>query len=229
MLRSWRMLPGQSCDCSTAMASAADPARREAHAGGDLLHEILDEFGDVLAPLGERGHADRHDRQAVEEVLAELAFGDRLGEVAARRRDDAHVDVDALRAADALEILVDQHAQDLGLRLARHVGDFVEIERAAMRLFERADAPRPSPASTPNSSASMFSGDIVGALTTTNGPSARAECAWMSRAASSLPEPARAGNQDARIRRADAARSVRCRLATAARSRPCGWRRRRAP
>ena len=45
-------------------------------------------------------------------------------------------------AADALEILVDQHAQDLGLGLERHVGDFVEIERAAVRLFERPDATR---------------------------------------------------------------------------------------
>ena len=69
--------------------------------------------------------------------------GDRLGEVAAGRGDDAHVDMNARRAADALEILVDQHAQDLGLRLQRHVGDFVEIERAAVRLLERADAPRP--------------------------------------------------------------------------------------
>ena len=42
-------------------------------------------------------------------------------------------------AADPLEGLVDQHAQDLVLRLARHVADFVEIERAAMGLFERAD------------------------------------------------------------------------------------------
>ena len=45
--------------------------------------------------------------------------------------------------ADALETLVDQHAQDFGLRLRRHVGDLVEIERAAVRLLERADAARP--------------------------------------------------------------------------------------
>ena len=76
----------------------------------------------------------------MKQVLAKPPFGDRLGEVATGRRNDPHVDMHARRAADALEILVDQHAQDFGLRFARHVGDFVEIERAAVRLFERADA-----------------------------------------------------------------------------------------
>ena len=33
-----------------------------------------------------------------------------------------------------------QHAQDLGLRVRAHVADFVEEERAAVRLLEAADA-----------------------------------------------------------------------------------------
>ena len=60
----------------------------------------------------------------------------------AGRRDDADVDVDPVGAADALEGLVDEDAQDLVLRLARHVADLVEIERAAVRLLERADLAR---------------------------------------------------------------------------------------
>ncbi len=81
-------------------------------------------------------------------------------EIAAGRGDDAHIDMHAWRAADALEVLVDEHAQDLALRLARHVGDFVEIERAAMRLLERADLARCARplASTPKSSVSMLLG-----------------------------------------------------------------------
>ncbi len=35
----------------------------------------------------------------------------------------------------------------------------------------------------------MFSGVIVAALTTTNGPCVRAEASWIIRAASSLPAP----------------------------------------
>ena len=100
---------------------------------------MFDQFRDVFAPLGQRRHADRHHRQAVKEVLAELAGGDLGLEVARGRGDDAHVDRDLGGAADALEGLVDQHAQDLVLRLARHVGDLVDEQRAAMRLLERAD------------------------------------------------------------------------------------------
>ena len=44
-----------------------------------------------------------------------------------------------LVAPDPLELLVDQHAQDLVLRFARHVGDFIEVKDTAMRLFQRAD------------------------------------------------------------------------------------------
>ncbi len=42
------------------------------------------------------------------------------------RFDDAHVDRDFCAAADAQEGLVDQHAQDLVLRLARQIGDIVD-------------------------------------------------------------------------------------------------------
>ena len=42
-------------------------------------------------------------------------------------------------AADALEGLVDENAQDLALRLPRHVGDLVDEQRAEMGLLERAD------------------------------------------------------------------------------------------
>src|SRR5690606_39003806 len=71
------------------------------------------------------------------EVLAEPALPDQRLDVLRRRGDDAHVDPDAARAADALELLVDEDAQDLSLSLARHVGDLVEIEDAAMGFLQR--------------------------------------------------------------------------------------------
>ena len=77
------------------------------------------------------------------EVLAEAALLHLALEVAAGRGDDAHVDRHLGPAADALELLLDQHAQHLALRLERHVGDLVDIERAAVRLLQRADLARP--------------------------------------------------------------------------------------
>mgnify|MGYP002652038382 CR=1 FL=1 len=43
----------------------------------------------------------------------------------------------AQATARALELLFRQHAQDLGLRAQRHVGDLVEIDHAAMRLLQK--------------------------------------------------------------------------------------------
>ncbi len=117
----------------------ADGARRQAGGARNLLDEMAHEQRDVLAPLGQRRNAQRHDGQAVEQVLAERALGDLALKVAAGGGNDAHVDGDAVGAADALEGLVDEDAQDLVLRLARHVADFVEVERAAVGLLQRAD------------------------------------------------------------------------------------------
>ena len=55
-------------------------------------------------------------------------------------RDQPHVGLDRLVAADALERLLLQDAQDLGLQRQRHVADFVEEQGAAVALLELADA-----------------------------------------------------------------------------------------
>ena len=44
------------------------------------------------------------------------------------------------RAAEPLELVLLEHAQDLGLRVGAHVADFVEEQRAAVGLLEAADA-----------------------------------------------------------------------------------------
>ena len=55
-------------------------------------------------------------------------------------RDQPHVGPDRLVAADALEGLLLEQAQDLGLQGQRHVADLVEEQRAAVALLELADA-----------------------------------------------------------------------------------------
>ena len=77
----------------------------------------------------------------MEKILAEAAFLDGRFEISRRRRKHAHVDLDLVRASYPLESLVHQNSQDFVLRLARHVGDLVEIEGASMCLFKSADAP----------------------------------------------------------------------------------------
>src|SRR4051812_29151551 len=55
-----------------------------------------------------------------------------------RGSDDAHVDLDRMRIADALELALLQHAQELRLQRRAHRSNFVEEERALVRLFETA-------------------------------------------------------------------------------------------
>ena len=56
-----------------------------------------------------------------------------------RGRHQAHVHLDRLRAAEALELLLLQHAQQLGLQLRRDVADLVEEQRPLVRQLEAAD------------------------------------------------------------------------------------------
>ena len=77
-----------------------------------------------------------HDVQAVEEVLAEAPGRDLGLDVPVGRRQHAHVDLDRLLAADALELPLLQHAQQLELQRRRHVADLVEEQRPLVGQLE---------------------------------------------------------------------------------------------
>ena len=72
------------------------------------------------------------------EVLTQAAILDFRARIGRAGRNHADVDLHLLAATHALEILLDENAQDLALRLKRHVRRFVEEQRAAMGLFEQA-------------------------------------------------------------------------------------------
>ena len=95
-------------------------------------------------PRGVRAAAGLHDREDVQAVV-EIAAGTSLAatisfEVAIGRRDEPHVDADRPRAAEPLELLLLQDAQQLRLQLERDVADLVEEQRAAVGELEPADA-----------------------------------------------------------------------------------------
>src|SRR5690606_34904471 len=79
----------------------------------------------------------RHDAEPVEEVLPEVAGLDLGREVAVGRSDDADVDTDGRRAADALELLLLENPEQLGLEVEAHLRDLVQQERAPVRPLER--------------------------------------------------------------------------------------------
>ena len=211
LLRSSRTLPGQSCACSTAMASSPMRARGQPGRLRDLADEILDELRDVLAPLGQARHAQRHDVEAVVEVLAEAALLHLPLEIAAGRGDDAHVDRHLRRR---------RRRAGTSARPAR--AGPCPASRAACRRPRRCRACRRAPlrarrpcagrrvrSSVPNSSSSTRSGAMAAALSTTNGPSARCELSVHDARDQLLAGAGRAADQDAAVGRRHAVEWLR--------------------
>ena len=81
-------------------------------------------------------------------------------QISVRRGNHANIDGDWARPANSLEFAFLQHAQELGLEINPHLGDFVEQQRSAVRALERAlGPPRMAPVnahpSCPNSALSI--------------------------------------------------------------------------
>src|SRR5205814_86979 len=54
--------------------------------------------------------------------------------------NEPNIDADRLVVADARDLMLFQHAEQLDLRAHRHVADFVKEERAAVGIFKGTDA-----------------------------------------------------------------------------------------
>src|SRR5271157_5451099 len=102
------------------------------------LNEVLRQRPDLARSVAQRRDADLDHIEAIVKVLAEALLPDRLFEALVGGRDDARIDLQSLRAADSLEGLVLQKAQQLGLKFGREVADLVEKNRAALRSLEPA-------------------------------------------------------------------------------------------
>ena len=102
---------------------------------------MLHQHRNVLAAFAQGRELEAHHVEAMEEVFAELALTNHRFQIAVGGGDDAHIHGNHLRPADPLEGLLLEHAQEFHLRVGRQVADFVEEERALVRLLEAADAP----------------------------------------------------------------------------------------
>ena len=114
-----------------------EPGHRLADLGAALLEEMVRERRDVFAPLAQRGHADREDIDAVEEVVAERAFGHHGAQVAVGGADKPDVGALRARVAHRLELALLDDAQQLRLDRERDVADLVEEYAATLRHFEQ--------------------------------------------------------------------------------------------
>ena len=83
-----------------------------------------------------------HDVEPEQQILAEGVLAHRFGQVAVRGGDDADIDRHRPGAADPVDHALLDGAQEFCLQPHFHLGDFVEQQRAAVGLFELADAAR---------------------------------------------------------------------------------------
>src|SRR5687767_8351508 len=94
--------------------------------------------GKILAPVAQRRHRQVDDVEAVPEILPEAPGGDLRCEIAVRRRDDPDVHPDRACTADALELVMLQHTQQLRLEMRRELANLVEKDSAAVGDLEPA-------------------------------------------------------------------------------------------
>src|SRR6266702_2567472 len=114
--------------------------RGERHGAAVLFVEAFEKLAsklrDVATTVAQRRHQHRHNADAVVKVGAEFVASHRFFEIFVGRRDDAHVALDGMVAADTLEFLFLQYAQKLGLEGGRDFADLVEKNRALVGEFE---------------------------------------------------------------------------------------------
>ena len=80
-----------------------------------VAHEVVRDKRNVFGPILERRRIDAHDVNAVVEILAELAFGHKLGKVLMGGEDEARAQGNQLVRTQAVEFHLLQDAQQLDL------------------------------------------------------------------------------------------------------------------
>src|SRR5436305_229147 len=98
---------------------------------------MLDQQRNIVLPLAQRRQLYRDHVEAIEEILAELPLIHHLAEVDVGGGDDPDIDPDRLDPAEAHEIALLDHPEQLRLRLERHVANLVEEDAAAIREIEK--------------------------------------------------------------------------------------------
>ncbi len=82
-----------------------------------MIDEVVDQQGDVLAPLAQRRQVDRHDVEPVVKVLAKAAGGGLGRQVTVGGCDQADIHSLRFAAADFIKGLVLQNVEQLGLEV----------------------------------------------------------------------------------------------------------------
>src|SRR5215469_7287244 len=104
--------------------------------GREARDEMARELPDIFAALPQRRNVYRKHIEPVVQILPELPFARTLGKIAIGRGDDPHIDFDRAFRTDRVDIAMLQGSEQLYLHVEAQLADFVEKERAAVRLLK---------------------------------------------------------------------------------------------
>src|SRR5262249_28923338 len=88
-------------------------------------------------PFTQRRQADFEGVDAEPKILAEIVLLDHLAQIAIRRTDDAHIDAEWLRVADAANLAGFKESKQVELDVLVELADFIEEQRPAVRDLEQ--------------------------------------------------------------------------------------------
>ena len=101
--------------------------------------ELVGHGDDVLLPLPQGGDVDADDVQPVEEIGPEQTALHRLLQIAVGGNDQPEVQLDLLGAGEALNGLLLNQLQELGLDMGGQLADLIQEQRAVVGQLDLAD------------------------------------------------------------------------------------------
>ncbi len=108
------------------------------HPVSEHVHKISHQQSQVFGALAQRRNRNWKHVQAIIQILPELVLRHHLSQVVMGCRDQPHVGANRLPAAQALEFMFLQHAQQLRLQLRGNIADLVQEQRAPVGRFKTA-------------------------------------------------------------------------------------------
>jgi hypothetical protein len=136
MFSSSRTLPGQVVRPQADHRGLRDRPAATGKASAQAREKILDQQRDIRAALAQRRDRNWHHLLAIEQILAEGSLLDAGDEIGIARRDHARVNLARAVGAHRAHDPVLEHAQELGLKLQRHLANLVEEDRSAVSRAE---------------------------------------------------------------------------------------------
>src|SRR5208283_5361443 len=141
MLRNSRTFPGHVWLMKISSTSAPIPRTLFPCFAFDVPQHVLRQQRYIFLVFAQRRQVNVKHIQPEIQVLAQMPAGHRLLRVLVGCRKYAHVHRRFHLASQPSHLAVLQHAQQLRLRRRRHLPDFVQQQRSAVRQFETANPP----------------------------------------------------------------------------------------